>query len=139
MMEMEIFIEGSIFYLIVHILTAILTHISLQSGVQFLVATGKKRASFQLIGVLSVRQAHQKVTELCVVIILRRDIKMNYYYAIYRCKYCDEEFGNIVGDETKNTVNELINMFEGTHAIHHCDSDHRCLADFIGIEIVEDK
>jgi hypothetical protein len=45
---------------------------------------------------------------------------MDYYYAIYRCKYCEEEFGNIVGDETKNTV-------------------HRCLADFIGIEIVEDK
>lgn len=26
---------------------------------------------------------------------------MDYYYAIYRCKYCEEEFGNIVGDETK--------------------------------------
>lgn len=70
---------------------------------------------------------------------------MEHYYAIYRCKYCEEEFGNIVGignivgNGTKNTVNELINMFEGTHAIHHCDSDHRCLADFIGIEIVEDK
>ena len=26
---------------------------------------------------------------------------MDYYYAIYHCKYCEEEFGNIVGDETK--------------------------------------
>ena len=64
---------------------------------------------------------------------------MEHYYAVYRCKYCDEEFDNIVGDEKKNTVDELINMFKGTHVIHHCDSDHRCLADFIGIEIVEDK
>lgn len=64
---------------------------------------------------------------------------MYYFYAIYRCKYCEEEFGNIVGDETKNTVDELIDKLEWTHAIHHCDSDHRCLADFIGIEIVEDK
>lgn len=39
----------------------------------------------------------------------------------------------------KNTVDELIDRLEWTHAIHHCDSDHRCLADFIGIEIVEDK
>ena len=64
---------------------------------------------------------------------------MDYYYAIYRCKYCDEDFGNIVGDETKNTVDELIDRLEWTHGIHHCDSNHRCLADFIGIEIVEDK
>ena len=64
---------------------------------------------------------------------------MDYYYAIYRCKYCDEELGNIVGDETKNTVDELIDRLEWTHGIHHCDSNHRCLADFIGIEIVEDK
>lgn len=26
---------------------------------------------------------------------------MDYYYAIYCCKYCEEEFGSIVGDETK--------------------------------------
>lgn len=37
---------------------------------------------------------------------------MDYYYAIYRCKYCDEEFCNIVGDETKNTVDELIDRLE---------------------------
>ena len=48
---------------------------------------------------------------------------MDYYYAIYRCKYCDEEFGNIVGDETKNTVDELIDRLEWTHGIHHCDSN----------------
>ena len=64
---------------------------------------------------------------------------MDYYYAIYRCKYCDEEFGNNVKKKTKNTVDELIDRLEWTHGIHHCDSNHRCLADFIGIEIVEDK
>lgn len=77
----------------------------------------------------------------------------NYSYENQLCglfdikKYAINHLKDGLDDEwIKNPVltkgisnNELINMFEGTHAIHHCDSDHRCLADFIGIEIVEDK
>ncbi len=105
-------------------------------------ATGKKRALFQWIGVLSVRQAHQKATELCVVIILRRDINMKYYYTIWQCKCCGERFEMLDVRSNKDILNDVFSDYiseNNNHITHKCDTEYTGVADFIGIKIVEHK